>query len=57
MSAPKASTFKPGGESGSTNDITCDRCGGLATHSYEGVEFLNFCDGCSEAFGWWLDER
>ena len=52
--APKAFEFEEGGEIDHWDDVTCDRCGDLATRGYEGSEMLNFCDRCYADFKSWL---
>jgi hypothetical protein len=52
---PEAVEFSEGGEVDQWDDVTCDRCGDLATRGYEGAgEMLNFCEGCYTDFGRWL---
>lgn len=49
-----AVSMDPGGEAAG-EPTTCDRCGDLATRSYEGREFLDLCEDCHTALGRWLD--
>lgn len=57
-SVPRPNEFPPGGHTAPGDELTCDRCGDLATKGYEGAGadgFLNLCDDCFEDFGRWLD--
>lgn len=44
-----------GGTEFADEPLKCDKCGDLATRSWEGREFLQLCDGCHDALGRWLD--
>jgi len=46
---PAGGNTKPGEE------LTCHRCGALATRSWEGREFLQLCDSCHDDLGRWLE--
>jgi len=50
----EAFEFEEGGEVDALDDVTCDRCGTLATRGYGGRDMLNFCDDCYAAFKRWM---
>jgi len=53
---PEAVEFSEGGEVDHFDDVTCDRCGELATRGYEGSgDHLNFCESCYSRFKRWMN--
>lgn len=48
-----------GGTEFATEDLTCVRCGQLATRSYSGNEdrggYIELCEGCHDDLGAWLN--
>ena len=51
IDVPQPATFPEGGTVGG---VRCVRCGEPASRSYEGVEPLDFCEGCFRDFGEWI---
>lgn len=51
------SKMPEGGTEFAPEPITCDRCGDLATRTWEGDrEFLQLCEGCHDDLGRWLNQ-